>query len=1278
MPSERFHVYELLDPLPRGGPGRVHQGRVVDAGGPLEQGSLVLLRTVSLEDVADERVLTRLVEAHACARRIAAGKGALAPVDHGISVGASTRQFWSVAPWAEGRTLADVLRTTEIVPDPLTEAVVGRVAQAMAAAHVAGVVGLGLSPDSVLLQPDGNAVLVDPGFGPAVGPRWPGSGAAPAAMMCASPEVLRGATPDPRSDLYALGALLFRCMTGRWHRPEDAKALHVHGQDMDAVRPNDERPKCSLFLSEVAYALLRADREDRIASAEDLIAILRDRRKSAWWRTLHIDQDTHDDDATSRRAHSQEPPPTPIPEPARAPDEDWWSQRLSQPGPFAAHPSRCVGRDAEIGLLVEAALRLPGHGGAVAIVEGAAGVGKTRLLDAFLGRLGELPAHKRPFVLRGEHRRVGVGRPFGAFTEALTRFLHDDRIADAVGVAPLLGESAGIAATFAAVLSSEAPPPDAPPLDPENVPPTFLRCMRTLTARSPVVLLVENLQWADPEVLELFAYLARVAEDLPLLLVGTCRPPEGTSALAETVAAVRSLPHARAVRLGALEAERIAQIARELVAPESVANDIAARAHAASGGTPEALVETCRALAAEGHLVAGGDGLLGAQESLARATLPASVTEALRRRIARLSERERAFLACASVQGVAFDSEVARIASGIDVRAAAKVLADLTHRCLISGDGIARRFGSHALFDEVRASVRDADLASRHEATAAAFLESRNPEQLPPSRIHGILSYRVAWHYLLSGRAARGLLYVSAAVEHLRGTCRHGDGERLMALACRATASDSGRAAEMIDMLLVRSRFLAGQGRIVEQRETLEEALVKSRERRDLVRESRILFEAARSHHRLGEAAQADHHAKQALACAHRGGETEVEMRVHMWLAQAAYRESRWQDARAHFGEALEIARRRSDAVAESEVHHGLGLVAQAAGSFDQAEEEFRTALRAHRQRKDLAREADVLACLGSLSAGNGDLVQAEGCLRRSLAIHLSIGDGTGETRVLGLLAMVLQEGGCLVEAREAHRSCLDRARRLDARQSEVVALLNLATVDAALGRLDDARDSYGRALLGAQHLEDARLQGYALTGLGEVARQRGEFAVARGLLGRATAQFRRTQDPSGLAASLLAVGRLETFAGEPDTARAALVEAHRLAEQQNARQVSAVAESLLALLGARGGDSDDAERRMGESALALSDIRATDATVVEMLFLHSLVLRVLGRPVEANRKLIQAEVTLVEAVRGLTDADRGRMLSTLTPNREIVAGAEAARAAVPRKTPGHSETVAI
>jgi hypothetical protein len=172
--------------------------------------------------------------------------------------------------------------------------------------------------------------------------------------------------------------------------------------------------------------------------------------------------------------------------------------------------------------------------------------------------------------------------------------------------------------------------------------------------------------------------------------------------------------------------------------------------------------------------------------------------------------------------------------------------------------------------------------------------------------------------------------------------------------------------------------------------------------------------------------------------------------------------------------------------------------------------------------------------------------------------------------------------------------------------------------------------------------------------------------------------RFRNSLDPSGLAAALLTSGRVATLAGDSRTAKGHLFEAHRLAEQQGARQVLAVAAALLGLVAARAGDPETAERRAIQAGLEIADLRESDATRIEILFLHALTLRVLGRGDEADRKLLHAEAGLLQSVQALPAEDREHALARLSPHREIVAGATSARAAAPHRAPRPSDTAPI
>ncbi len=1278
MSAERIHFYEIVEPAPRGGPGKAYRARVVQGGGPFPVGAIVQLRLVADYDAGGGAVLHELEREHVRAKRIASA-GVSSPLDAGIADGPGGRRFWSAAPWVEGRTLTEVLAGAGTIPDLFVDAIARQTTDALAAVHRAGVSVIGLSPDTLIVREDTTVVVLDPGFGPAHAAVRPAAGPAPAALACAAPEAIRARDKaDERADLYSLGATLFRAMTGRWHRPDDAQALICEPESFAARRPSDVHPRLSIFLDEVVFALLQVERARRFSSFPQLAQVLEERRESAWWKSLNIAQESYVEDRGARERPESEPMPLPIPAAVPAPDAAWIESRRRRGLRLAKHDAPLVDRADELHGLTDAAGRIRDRGGQVRLIQGGPGSGKTRLVDALLDHFDRLPAAEAPLVLAGEHRRLGIGRPMRAFTEAVMRLVADGRDVEPDQIAPLLGDASGMATSFAAFLSGSEPPPRSVPLTRDSIAAAFARCLATLCAKTPVVLVIENLQWADPEALELFERVSRLSGEMPLFVIATYQPVAKTAALTQVLTNLRALDRVATVKLDAMTAEETRRLVMSLVASDDRTDVLCRRMHASTEGSASRIVETLRLLEIEGVLVRDDQRRLCLTERALTAELPESEDAIWSRRVSRLGATERSVLSMAAVQGFAFDSEVVNLALGISALQMDRALENLSAQTLVEGLGLARRFATNGLFDHVNDALDDAAYAAGHEATANAFLASRNPKSRPPAEIHGILSYRVAWHYLLAGRSTEGLLYVGTALAHLRNTWRLGDAERLAELASRTLAADPDRAGELVDMLITRAEFLGHQLRRVEQREVIDEALLRSRSMNDGTRVAVALYESSRLRFAVEEMHVAVTEAREALVAALRAGADRVATNCQALLGAIAFREARYQEARNHVNEMLEMARRRSDVPAEAEALHTLGNISQGVGSFEHAEELHRTAMHIYRREGDLAREAAALASLGNIAAASGDLVKAEGLLRRALAIERSVGDGHAEARVLGRLGMVLQEAQRHAEARTVHNECLQVSRRISARHNEVVALLNLATVDYVLGMFDDARANYGDAMRAARDLGDARLMGYSLTGLGEVGRQGGEFAVARGIFERAITQFRRADDQGGLAAALLGAGRVEVFGGDATQGRLMLVEARDLAVLQNARYAAALALSFLALICARRGAEEEALATVAEAGAMIEGVRAGDTMRLEMLFVNALVLRVLGRNVEADRKMQQAEVALVQATAEMVREDRERVYATMSPHREILAGAALARTSANARESRASGTVPV
>lgn len=161
----------------------------------------------------------------------------------------------------EGHSLADRLAAGPLAwPDAVRTA--GQVAAALAAAHRIGVVHRDIKPGNVMLTETGAKVL-DFGIAALAGPRHPLAGQTGELMMGTpayfAPERLTPGPPDPASDVYALGALLYRTLTGRAPLPvqtwEDALEVHARRTPVPPLRI----PGLPADIAELTMACLSVD-----------------------------------------------------------------------------------------------------------------------------------------------------------------------------------------------------------------------------------------------------------------------------------------------------------------------------------------------------------------------------------------------------------------------------------------------------------------------------------------------------------------------------------------------------------------------------------------------------------------------------------------------------------------------------------------------------------------------------------------------------------------------------------------------------------------------------------------------------------------------------------------------------------------------------------------------------------------------------------------------------------------------------------------------------------
>lgn len=789
--------------------------------------------------------------------------------------------------------------------------------------------------------------------------------------------------------------------------------------------------------------------------------------------------------------------------------------------------TRMIGRDTELAHLqgVYAAVVEQGRGRVVTIV-GEAGLGKSRLLYEF-ENWGDLqPVNVQ--LYRGRARQETQQLPFGLLRDVFIFRcgIFDDDEPAAVrqklgeGFRALLGDdtaemSAHLVGHLLGYDFSASPHVRALQGDARQLRGLALAQMtayfRAATSRRPLLLLLEDLHWADDSSLDAIEALAAALRDQPLFMLGAARP----TLFERRPGWMAGHPHHERIDLALLGDDMSRQLVTEILQkadaiPDRLRDLVVARAE----GNPFYVEELIKMLIEQGVIErragdlapagAGGEGPVLDEderwtihpERLDAIHVPSTLTGVLQARLDSLPPAERETLQRASVVGRLFWDEAVAYLGEAQTEALAPLLPALGQRELIypreetAFEGTREYVFKHALLRDVTYESVLRRLRRDYHHRAAEWLIRAGGDRVDE------FADLIAAHSAAAGDAAAEAHWQARAGAH--AAARHALPEAERALSRALALLPPEAAAARFDLLLEREAIYHIQGRREPQATDLATLEALAAELGDADRLAEAALRRGFYDNITGELTAAI----AAAATAERQAASDDfvrRARAHLIMGHAHRAQGAYEPARSHFDTALELARRGAAGHIEAEVLRSLGITAQEQGDLVSLRGYFEQALVLARASSDRRGERRTLNSLGVLEENQGNYDAARAYFEESLALARAIGDRTGVGTVLGNLGVTAMDTGDLTTARACFAEALAITRETGDLIGVNVWLLNLAFVVATEGDTERALALYEEARQGVEAAGDRPTLGYVLNGIGRVLLEAGraEEAVA-------------------------------------------------------------------------------------------------------------------------------------------------------------------------------------
>ncbi|MBI5000244.1 MAG: tetratricopeptide repeat protein [Euryarchaeota archaeon] len=662
-----------------------------------------------------------------------------------------------------------------------------------------------------------------------------------------------------------------------------------------------------------------------------------------------------------------------------------------------------------------------------------------------------------------------------------------------------------------------------------------LKQLCEMSMTGPLLLVLEDIHWADESSLFVLAYLARNIGSERIAVIATARTGEGR-AFQASLGKMRADGTIREIVLDRLEPGEVSDLLGSAYSPNDFPSGLAQRIESDCAGNPFFIVEALRQMLHDGGIAFANGVYTLVREDY---TISSTIDGLVQRRLDSLDPDAMSLAEYAACIGREFDIQVAKSNASLrDIDEALRKLIEsgIMSRKEVSG---ARLQFSHAYFHSVLYGNLTPRWKSSHHRSIGEHYERIFQGRLDDA------AYELAHHFSRCAEYEKGYLYSLKAGELAESAYSPEQAialyEQALALLPKTRDPNPSKEAMLCERL----------GDVHTLSGNYDPALSSFQRALDAASSSET---RARMHRKRGKVLESKGEYDTALVEAEKGislaGKSAERWRIDLVKARVLQQ-------RGHYPVVATLCERavhglKEHAGTEGDVSRALiqwAVVEWLTGKYDDALVRYGLSLALAEKAKDERLVATTLANMAIVYCDKGDYGEAMARYRSALDINMRMGNQWGMASCHGGLGVVHQRMGNLLGAREEMENCLRIYQKIGDSYGIGLSFLNLGIFYADMGDLDEAERRFEKSLAMGERIGNPLMRGTSIYMLGGIHQERGDLARALDGYGESNAIFERTGDMQRIAGCLGSIASVKMEAGELESALEACVKSLKISK---------------------------------------------------------------------------------------------------------------------------------